>query len=1325
MTNEEKVVLPNAFIIPRLLAPILVALILSGFVSCGGGGGSTSSPGPSPNPVPSIASLSPSSVTAGAASQTLTINGTNFLSSSTVTYNSIAHTPTFVSSTQLTIPLSTSDQAMGGDFAVVVTNPSPGGGPSNSMNFTVKPPTISSVSVVCSPTQILLSQTSSCTATVQGTGNFSSTVIWTATEGTIDSSGVFAPTSSGPAKITATSSEDSTKSSTVQITVATPTALVITITDLPAATAAKVSVTDPDGNQTALTSSGIINAIPGTYTITAGSVVVENSTYSATEPTQTVTVTSGNSTSAIVDYRDVTPSTTKVLDSTALASLSVSSDGLTLTMSASSPVAASLAPGDVVIVPPTAAGGVAPKGMLRQVASVSTSDSQVVAATQTGTLAEAFERVSLQVQNQLTTSTVQAVHPAPGVTFRPGATLQRVAEGMKLQSTSTSLADPCGGFSLGVFDVNQPIQVTAVPGLTLSGSVEICSGLNFSADLIGSGFLDLVPKLNSLTATASMGAYSDLTLQGDILTGSFSQQITLATLDFPPIEVPGLPVWVTPEVSVFVGANGSLSSGITTEVSASGSFTGGVTYASGTWSPVPLTPSLQFAYQPPTLDASLSAKAFAGIEFDLYIYDIVGPSFKPDGYLDLEANISQNPWWTLTGGLEGPMSLDVTFLGENLASYDLGTMFDYSKVIASASGAFAGNPVPTITQLSPASLPAATAPQTLTINGTGFLSSSTVTLNGIAHSPAFVSASQLTISLTASDLATAGSFPVIVTNPAPGGGPSNSVSFVVTAQTVSVTVSPLTAQVTVNGSQQFAATVANTSNTAVTWSVNNVIGGNSTVGAINENGLYTAPAAIPDPATVTVTATSQAVTTVSGSAQITVIPAVTLTVLHSFTGTDGAVPWASLIQTSDGTFYGTTVSGGDLSCYGYFGQGCGTAFKMDAEGNLSVLHSFTGLEGEIPSAPLILGSDSNFYGTTEFGGGSSNCLISGQSTPAGCGTAFKMDSLGNISTLYAFSSFSNPEGVAPTAPLLQAIDSNFYGTTLEGGDTSCSGSYGPSPTTGCGSIFMLDSSGSLTVLHEFTGTEGAYLSAPLIQVTGGNFYGLTLAGGNLSCSSYAAPGCGTIFTMTTSGSVTALHSFSGSDGAFPTGALILANDGNFYGATVFGGDLSCAGGAQWQGCGVVFNIDATGTFNVLHAFSVSDGAYPGSSLLQASDGYFYGTTQGGGDLTCTGRYGPGCGTVFRMDSEGNVVVLYSFTGGTDGSWPESNLIQGLDGNLYGTTAYGGTADLGLVFQVSNFDPSSAATAAIKFVKPEAINQITEPRKGPHLGLPTPSPVPHR
>ena len=558
-------------------------------------------------------------------------------------------------------------------------------------------------------------------------------------------------------------------------------ALAVKIIDLPSGTPGNVTVTGPNGLNLVLTSSQTITGAEGTYNVTAKGVTVGSSTYDAKTPTQNVTIAAGNSTSLTVDYYDVVPNTTKVLDQTAMQSLSVSPDGLTLTMSASSPVAQSLEAGDVIVATPTSADGVAPKGMLRQVLSVSSNTSQVVATTQQGTLAEAFQRANFQVQSQLTSNTIQAVRTHPGVTFHPGASFHRVGNGRKSLIPSDTLSDPCGGYSLGVFDVPEAIQVDAVPGLTLSGSVEVCSGLNFSVDIIGTGFLGLVPTLKSLTATASMGAYSDLTLQGDFLSGSFdSQHITLATLDFPPIDVPGLPVWVTPEVSVFVGANGNLSAGITTEVSAAGTYTGGVTYAAGAWSPVPLTPSFQFAYQPPTLNSSLSAKAYAGIEFDLYVYDVVGPSFKPDGYLDLVATITPNPLWTLTAGLEGPMSLDVSFLGENLASYDLGTMFDYSDVLA--SGAFStgsSNPVPSITSLSPSSLTVGATAQNLTISGTGFLSTSTVTFNGIAHTPTFVSSTQLTISLTTSDLATAGSFPVVVTNPAPGGGASNAVNVTV------------------------------------------------------------------------------------------------------------------------------------------------------------------------------------------------------------------------------------------------------------------------------------------------------------------------------------------------------------------------------------------------------------------------------------------------------------------------------------------------------------------------------------------------------------------
>jgi uncharacterized repeat protein (TIGR03803 family) len=197
-----------------------------------------------------------------------------------------------------------------------------------------------------------------------------------------------------------------------------------------------------------------------------------------------------------------------------------------------------------------------------------------------------------------------------------------------------------------------------------------------------------------------------------------------------------------------------------------------------------------------------------------------------------------------------------------------------------------------------------------------------------------------------------------------------------------------------------------------------------------------------------------------------------------------------------------------------------------------------------------------------------------------------------------------------------------------------------------------------------------------------------------------------------------LHSFTEADGANPWSPLILGADGNMYGATIFGGNAACSGGAQWQGCGTVFKIDTGGNFESLHSFSGPDGAYP-TSIMQASDGYFYGTTEGGGDASCAGRYGPGCGTVFRMDSAGNVTVLYSFTGKSDGSWPESAVIQGTDGNLYGTAVYGGVNDDGVIFRISNLASLTlgAAVASDFSNNQPAITPVLKDR--PHVGPPGP------
>ena len=257
----------------------------------------------------------------------------------------------------------------------------------------------------------------------------------------------------------------------------------------------------------------------------------------------------------------------------------------------------------------------------------------------------------------------------------------------------------------------------------------------------------------------------------------------------------------------------------------------------------------------------------------------------------------------------------------------------------------------------------------------------------------------------------------------------------------------------------------------------------------------------------------------------------------------------------------------------------------------------------------------------------------------------------------------------PLAGLLRDAQGNLYGTSTLGGDTTC---Y----KLGCGTVFKLDQNGKEKLLYKFTGTpDGFQPVAPLVQDPAGNFFGTTLLGGN-------SGGLGTVFKMDGGGKETILYSFAGGeDGSGPSGGLIGDAAGNLYGTTSQGGGSGCS-----FGCGTVFRLNARGDETILHRFQGgTDGSYPVGRLLLDAAGNLYGTTEQGGNGSCS--VGQGCGTVFKLGSGGNETVLYRFTGGADGEYPAAGLVRDKAGNLYGTTIFGGNpnchhGDCGVVFKLS-------------------------------------------
>jgi uncharacterized repeat protein (TIGR03803 family) len=323
-------------------------------------------------------------------------------------------------------------------------------------------------------------------------------------------------------------------------------------------------------------------------------------------------------------------------------------------------------------------------------------------------------------------------------------------------------------------------------------------------------------------------------------------------------------------------------------------------------------------------------------------------------------------------------------------------------------------------------------------------------------------------------------------------------------------------------------------------------------------------------------------------------------------------------------------------------------------------------------------------------------------------------------TLTTLQSFSNPYGCEPDAPLVQGADGDFYGTTASCGNPGGYGSVfkitsggalyalhlfdvtdGATPDGGtndscafggsCGTLYKITSIGTFATFYEFcsqTGcTDGAAPESELIQGIDGNLYGTTAAGGLKNCDGYF--GCGTVFKIMADGSLTTLYKFCSkrdcADGYIPEAGLTLGTDGNFYGTTYFGGSNGCQG----LTCGTVFSITPSGALTTLHLFDNTDGGNPMSKLVQGNDGNFYGSTSAGGS---GGNCESGCGTVFTITPGGQLTTLHDFDG-ADGQYP-SALVLGTDGNFYGTTGNGGTSIAGgTAFRIT---PDGAFTTLYNF-----------------------------
>ncbi len=358
-----------------------------------------------------------------------------------------------------------------------------------------------------------------------------------------------------------------------------------------------------------------------------------------------------------------------------------------------------------------------------------------------------------------------------------------------------------------------------------------------------------------------------------------------------------------------------------------------------------------------------------------------------------------------------------------------------------------------------------------------------------------------------------------------------------------------------------------------------------------------------------------------------------ITVLYSFRGKplSAAAVDVTPAQGRDGSLFGNTAAGGATND--------GTVFRLATTGKYKLLYSFAD-KNDDPTGGLTLGTDGYYYGIT--GNGGEHKL----------GTLYKISPGGTYTLLEEFRGGAN--GAYPGAPPTQASDGNYYGTT--------------SGINGASTVYRYKPNGRFFTIFALTAAEGQYIHAQPVQGTDGNLYG--------TAYSSTVNACGTIFELTLKGSLLFNYVFPGAPGGCtPSGTLIEASDGNFYGVTQTGGSANL---------GSIFKLDQSGNVTILYSFQGPEGQGPEGGLAQGTDGNLYGTTTAGGSS--------GLGTLFSITTSGAFTLLASLTSETQ--LPYAAILQDTSGLFYGTSYNGGATGNGAVF---SFDMGLAPFVA--FVLP--------------------------